>query len=564
MSTITIDRIETIDGFHALKPDWDRLLGQCSFGTIFSSHDWLSVWWEVLGEGHRPYILVARRAGEVVGLAPLMQTGNRLEFMGTPNVDYADFLVAPPERPVIEAFIEHLGSIRRQFSRIQLEQISDRSTTLACLRDIMPASGLPYHLKPLEPTYSYVYDGPPEKQGEFELKLKNSSRGSRYQRRLERDGNHRYRRVIGERVLPDLPSLFHLHYHRWKGTPTPSKFADQAMRGFYVRLSERICSSSTFLSLLQGTSTTVAGCFGFVRGSTAYLYTIAHSSFHHKLSPGTVLLIQQTNDLIRAGVTTIDYIRGGEGYKSRFTNTENHNYCLTMFDSKSAARRHLRWERFKESSLGLKLRNNAAIMALRIGADQCARRHGKARLLKNAAARLGRYLLDVRKYHLYRLVGERIQRADTPEGVSFAELSADDTESLAILYGWWADSVEHARACQRFAAGGRCFGAYADGMLVAATWLLRQPEPARCRPLKVSLAESELLAVDSYTSPIFRDRGFQTALKQWAYTKAHAEGFTIKALVPRDNKAISAVWYKLGAEHIDSRTQWHVLGQAID
>jgi CelD/BcsL family acetyltransferase involved in cellulose biosynthesis/GNAT superfamily N-acetyltransferase len=566
MNTITIDRIETLDGFHALKPDWDRLLGQCSFGTIFSSHDWLSVWWEVLGEGHRPYILVARRAGEVVGLAPLMQTGNRLEFMGTPNVDYADFLVAPPERPVIEAFIEHLGSIHRQFSRIQLEQISDRSTTLTCLRDILPSSGLPYHLKPLEPTYSYVYDGDPDKQGEFELTGRKWRDVRSAMNFFERnDGLELIVTQDQREIRRMLDGLFHLHIHRWAGTPTPSKFLSPLQSTLYRSLASKPeLRGSLCLTWLKYGERIIATNFIFVDGNTAYLYTPAFSQYYAKRSPGTVMTYLQTEVLIRRGYLILDYTRGGEGYKSRFTNTENYNYCLTIFDSQSAGQRQLRWERFKQSTIGRKLRNNPTVMAIRIGADEYARRHGKAELVRYVAARVGQYVFDLQRFDLYRRVVDRTGKAEAPEGWKFGELSADDIELLAILYGWWADSVEHTQACHRFANGGRCFGAYSDGMLVAATWLLRQPEPVSCRALKVTLSENELLAVDSCTSPIFRDRGIQTALKQWAYAKAITEGFTIKALVPRDNKAIGAVWRKLGAEHIDSRTQWHILGQAID
>lgn len=564
MSKISIETIDTLNGFHALKPHWDRLLSQCSFGTIFSSHDWLSVWWEILGEGHSPFVLVARRDSEVVGIAPLMQTDNRLEFMGTPNVDYADFLIAPPVKPVLEAFIAHLATLRSRFVRIELDQISDRSATLQCLRDIMPTSGLPYHLRPLEPTYSYVYDGPPEQQSEFTLKLKNSSRVNRYQRRLERNGGHRYRRVMHEDILNDLPLLFHLHYHRWKGTPTPSKFADRTMCEFYTRLTERLPTNSTFLSLLQGPKATAAGCFGFMSGDTAYLYTIGNSNFHHKLSPGTVLLLRQTEDFIRTGTTTIDYIRGGEGYKSRFTNTENHNFCLTVFDSPSAAKKHLRWERFKESSLGLKLRNNSAIMALRIGADQYTRRHGKTGLVRFVAGKIGRYIWDAPGYDLYQYVADRDTVVEIPRDIRFSELSADDLETLAILHGWWDGSEEFEQARNRFAEGGRCFGAFSGEMLIAATWLVTRPEQPNRPRLKVTLTDDELLAAGSYTSPIFRKRGIQTALKLWAYTDQIPRTTRIVALVPRANKAISAVWRKLGTTRTEFRRVYSVLGQPID
>ncbi|MBD3332538.1 GNAT family N-acetyltransferase, partial [candidate division GN15 bacterium] len=458
MSDFAIERIDTLDGFHRLKTDWDRLLAQSGFGTIFSSHNWLSVWWETLGEGHRPYILVARRSDEIVGIAPLMLTGDKLEFMGTPNVDYADFLIASPVEPVVRAFVDYLLEQRDQFGRIELDQISDRSETLRCLQEIMPGLEVPYQLRPLEPTFSYVYDGPAGKQSEFKLKLKKLRNIRTYMNYYERAGGMKFRRIYDtEEILRLLEPFYHLHLHRWDGTATPSKFLDAENMDFYRQLvrkfapEDRIC-----LTCLFHRNQPIAIYFSFHVNDTVYLYTSAYTQFYYKRSPGTVITYLQTEDYIQSGVREIDYIRGGEGYKSRFTNTEHQNYCLTVFESKSALRRQERWDRFKSTAVGTALRNNPKLMDLRIGLDLYARRHGKSGLLRYLASKVGRYLINIRRYDLFEVTIGGETAPEPPHGMRFAELTIDDVDNLAILHGWWANSEAYERARKRFERGERC------------------------------------------------------------------------------------------------------------
>src|SRR5262245_61548808 len=70
-----------------LEPYWTALLDATHPGAPFRSAAWLASWWKHCSPGGDPYVLVARRAGEVVGLLPLYAQptvlgGRRLRFLG--------------------------------------------------------------------------------------------------------------------------------------------------------------------------------------------------------------------------------------------------------------------------------------------------------------------------------------------------------------------------------------------------------------------------------------------------------------------------------------------------
>ena len=66
-----------VTGFEALRREWNPLLSRSRFDTVFLTHEWLSTWWEYLGEGEL-WILAFRRPqnGELVGIVPLYLTGS--------------------------------------------------------------------------------------------------------------------------------------------------------------------------------------------------------------------------------------------------------------------------------------------------------------------------------------------------------------------------------------------------------------------------------------------------------------------------------------------------------
>jgi hypothetical protein len=81
--------------FAGLEEAWNRLLRGCPSATPFQSHAWLHSWWLSYGKEGRLRIVLVRRAGVLVGAAPLMLVHRPLPLLvplGGGITDYFDVL----------------------------------------------------------------------------------------------------------------------------------------------------------------------------------------------------------------------------------------------------------------------------------------------------------------------------------------------------------------------------------------------------------------------------------------------------------------------------------------
>src|SRR4051794_13087129 len=89
--------VETITDPAALAPlgaEWDALVRAMPRPSPMLLHGWVTAWWRHFGEGARLAVVVARRDGMVVGVAPFMirrRGGMRvLRFIGGHESALAD------------------------------------------------------------------------------------------------------------------------------------------------------------------------------------------------------------------------------------------------------------------------------------------------------------------------------------------------------------------------------------------------------------------------------------------------------------------------------------------
>ena len=98
-------RVRTITDFHefdSLESEWNRLVAASDVTHPFLTHAWLRAWWTAFGTGKTLYVAIARKAGALVGAAPLMVTEHRmfglkarvLESIANDHTPCYDFIVA--------------------------------------------------------------------------------------------------------------------------------------------------------------------------------------------------------------------------------------------------------------------------------------------------------------------------------------------------------------------------------------------------------------------------------------------------------------------------------------
>src|ERR1039458_4171160 len=74
-------RVEVISDFDSLvsaQPAWDRLVDLAGIDHPFLGHDWILSWWESFGAGRKLNILLVKDGEDLVGIAPLMVSRQRM------------------------------------------------------------------------------------------------------------------------------------------------------------------------------------------------------------------------------------------------------------------------------------------------------------------------------------------------------------------------------------------------------------------------------------------------------------------------------------------------------
>ena len=95
LSHMRVIEVNKYSDFLALEEKWQDVLEKCNYYTVFSTWEWLSIWWKHFGKGKRLVLLLAEENDKIVGIAPLMYSVHKMfglrmgkiEFIGTPDSD---------------------------------------------------------------------------------------------------------------------------------------------------------------------------------------------------------------------------------------------------------------------------------------------------------------------------------------------------------------------------------------------------------------------------------------------------------------------------------------------
>src|SRR3954447_18808604 len=122
----------------ALSGDWADVFAADDRATPFQSPAWARAWWRHWGAGSRPWSLIVRDGGSVVGLAPLRRRrimGVRMLRVTEEPGDYWDVLAAPDHRAAVEeALGDALRRRAREWDALVVARLRAGSSTAAALQ----------------------------------------------------------------------------------------------------------------------------------------------------------------------------------------------------------------------------------------------------------------------------------------------------------------------------------------------------------------------------------------------------------------------------------------------
>ncbi len=323
-----------LSGFEALREEWNHLLGRSRFDTVFLTHQWLSTWWEFLGEGEL-WILAFRRPenDELVGIVPLYLTGpegtelgsftgtRTLSIVGCIEVsDYLDIIVAKGWEPAVyRAFLNWLYSEDApswdvvdlcnlpQDSRTYVDfppLAEETGASVTVLReDVAPQFSLPLH-------YETYLEETVEKKQRHEIRRK--------QRRAEREAEVGFHMVTrADNLAAEMDDFVALQQ---ASRDDKAEFMTAEMRRFFNAMAQRMMDEGWLqLSFLTLDGEKAAALLAFEYKKRYLLYNSGYDpDAHAHLSPGWVQLAYAIQYAIAIGCKLFDFMQGDEEYKYRF------------------------------------------------------------------------------------------------------------------------------------------------------------------------------------------------------------------------------------------------------
>jgi CelD/BcsL family acetyltransferase involved in cellulose biosynthesis len=327
-SKLKIVEINDFSGFLDLKEEWNDVLSRCDH-SIFSTWEWLTCWWKHYGTGRKLLLLLAEEDNQIFGIAPLMYAVHKMlglrmekiEFLGTPDSDYSDFVVENGKEKCILLFMDYLNEMTEKWNCIDLVDIPQDSKSLPLLK------GISHALKPIR---KCPYVPLPKSYDTFLYTLRRKQRKElgRNLRRLEESFEVEFSDFSGTGCYVDgMNMLFRLHQKRWESRGLPGVFADKRNRDFHLAIA-RSFSRKNWLGLyvLKLSNKPVAALYGFRYMSKYYAYLSGFDPEYFKHGVGSLLFSYTINESIREGSVGFDFMRGGEEYKDRWNTMTRWNH----------------------------------------------------------------------------------------------------------------------------------------------------------------------------------------------------------------------------------------------
>lgn len=337
---LRVEVISDVESLVSARPAWDRLVDLAGIGHPFLGHDWILSWWESFGGGRKLNILLVKDGEELVGIAPLMMSRQRmygvpvreLGFIYNDHTPRFDFIVARDHASVYEAAWRHLLDRREEWDLLKLCQIDSGSRTLLELPRLAAAGGCQVGTWPsIESPYLRM-------EGSFDQYFKSLNTGLRQNlrrrmKRLEERGVVEFECVSAEEQIDSsLPEAFRMEAASWKGSAGTAIECHPELQRFYSSVAHRAARrGALYLTFLRVNGQRIAFDLSLIHNKKRFILKPGYLQEYRTCSPGQQLTAMTIRDAFARGLTEIDFLGAAEAWKLSWTSETRKNYWLFVF-----------------------------------------------------------------------------------------------------------------------------------------------------------------------------------------------------------------------------------------
>jgi CelD/BcsL family acetyltransferase involved in cellulose biosynthesis len=307
-----------------LAPEWGQLESSLAEHSIFASPRWGLRWWDHFGRGRALHLIGARRAEELVALAPLCtrrRFGVRIaEFLGSEERDATSVLTAPGQDGLARS-VAGLVLDLDDWDLLDLWCVPDGSPTAVAFADALAERGAHYEL--VQMTRNPVLDLSTDDWDASASRSRLRRLGAK-RRALERLGKLElgFPRD-GLDLETALAALRILHAKRWqsKGETSPLQVAEywSWVHGITVNAAQE--GWLYFPRLLLDGRLVATGIY-FLHRRRLFFWMGAYDADYARQSPFHLLTLAVIEEVRSAGTADVlDFGAGDESYKFHWTQT---------------------------------------------------------------------------------------------------------------------------------------------------------------------------------------------------------------------------------------------------
>ncbi len=304
-------------------PFWDDLVKKSATGSFFQTKKWLEIWLK-----HFPlitHIFGFYENNTCVGIAPLCEVENTIQFLGTAPVlggefvsDFGDIIVLPGhEKPVWSVLVSYLQKISRgkEFVGKFIREESPSFSALSSLGGNMIQSDVSPYID-LPASWDEYLTGL-ERHSRHELKRKI--------RRLEEQGAFK---VCHEGDPTDKDEFFRLMAI---SNDQKRDFLSESMKKYFTDILDTFWTEkSLYLCFLKLEGKNIACVVMFSYNEEILLYNSGYDIEFRHLAPGLLLKAFNIKHSIEEKRKRFDFLRGAERYKFDLGGKERKLYNVIL------------------------------------------------------------------------------------------------------------------------------------------------------------------------------------------------------------------------------------------
>jgi CelD/BcsL family acetyltransferase involved in cellulose biosynthesis len=308
-----MDCIITEESLDWFRTCWHSNDNGLNWNNFFVLPPWLQVWQQAFAPKAQSYFFAGWQEDRVIGIAPLMLTGQTASIIGDPDVcDYADFIVAPDKaNPFCMVLLDEMK--RRGIERLNLASVRPDSVVMTSLRETAEQSGCNVSCTEDDVTLERNLPATWEEYLQI-LNTKQRHEVRRKLRRLEEAGTVDYHFINDVAQVSGFMDVFLKQFV--ESRTDKATFMTTEMEDFFRSMADAIFESGLLkLSILELDNVPVSTLVAFDYNDVIYLYNSGYDPAYSSLSVGVLSKALCIKDSIERGKKRFDFLKGDERYK---------------------------------------------------------------------------------------------------------------------------------------------------------------------------------------------------------------------------------------------------------